>query len=121
MPSAPPKPAAASRPMLVACLCAAWCRTCDAYHEVFATLREQHPDCRFVWVDIEDDDELVGDLDVETFPTLLVGRGDTLCFIGPVTPQLATAERLIGSLAEAGPCQASPAALALFARLQGSC
>ena len=106
---------------LVACLCAAWCRVCDSYHEIFASLREQHPGYRFVWVDIEDDDELVGDLDVETFPTLLVGSGHELRFIGPVTPQLATAERLLVSLAEAPPCAASPAAQALFARLQSSC
>jgi len=107
--------------MLVACLCAAWCRVCDSYHEVFAALREQHPGYRFIWVDIEDDDELVGDLDVETFPTLIIGRGHELRFIGPVLPQLAGAERLISSLAEAGPCHASPAAQALFERLQSSC
>lgn len=106
---------------LVACLCAGWCRVCDSYHEVFAQLREHHPGIRFVWVDIEDDEELVGDLEVDTFPTLLVGEGALLKFIGPVTPQLATAERLLAGLAEAGAANASPAARALLARLQQSC
>ena len=106
---------------LVACLCAAWCRVCDDYHAVFAALREQHPGYRFVWVDIEDDAELVGDLEVETFPTLLVGQGQQLRFIGPVTPQLATAQRLLAALG-AGPAIApSPAAQALLSRLQQSC
>lgn len=106
---------------LVACLCAGWCRVCDNYHEVFAQLRERHPGVRFVWVDIEDDEELVGDLEVETFPTLLVGEGSQLRFIGPVTPHLATAERLLASLTDTGSAKASPAALALLARLQHSC
>lgn len=107
--------------LLVACLCAAWCRVCDSYHEVFAQLRERHPGLRFVWVDIEDDEELVGDLEVDTFPTLLVGAGTQLRFIGPVTPQRATAERLLAGLAEAGAVPASPAAEALLVRLQQSC
>ncbi len=31
---------------------------------------------RFAWVDIEDESELVGDLDIEDFPTLLLARED---------------------------------------------
>jgi thiol-disulfide isomerase/thioredoxin len=107
--------------VLVACLCAAWCRVCDGYHETFAALREQNPDYRFVWVDIEDDAELVGDLEVETFPTLLVGDGQHLRFIGPVMPQLASAQRLLAALDPAAAPSASPAAQALLARLQSSC
>ncbi|MDC8785625.1 thioredoxin family protein [Roseateles koreensis] len=108
---------------LVACLCAAWCRTCDSYHDTFAELRQQFPGYRFIWVDIEDDEELVGDLDVETFPTLLIGVGEQLRFIGPVTPQLSTAQRLLESTAQTtrAVTQASPAAQALLVRLQSSC
>lgn len=107
---------------LVACLCAAWCRTCDAYHEVIAALRLQHPDYRFIWVDIEDDEELVGDLEVETFPTLLIGVGEQLRFLGPVMPHLSTAQRLVASAADMPAVgQASPAAQALLVRLQSSC
>jgi len=109
--------------VLVACLCAAWCRLCDSYRETFAQLREQHPGCRFVWVDIEDDAELLGDLDVETFPTFVIGVGSQLRFIGPVTPQLATAQRLIESVLQSGAASpgASPEAQALLSRLQHSC
>ena len=111
---------------LVACLCADWCRVCDSYHETFAALRAPYQgraDYRFIWVDIEDDAELVGDLEVETFPTLLVGVGAQLRFIGPVTPQLATAQRLLQSAGEAGVAAraAGPAAQALLLRLQDSC
>lgn len=106
---------------LVACLCAGWCRVCDGYHEVFAALRDAHPGYRFIWVDIEDDAELVGDLEVETFPTLLVGVGEQLRFVGPVTPQLATVQRLLVSATEGPMAAASPAAQSLLVRLQSSC
>ena len=63
----------------VACLCAQWCRTCDAYRDTLLGVRESmqlHPDvaARFVWVDIEDEADLVGDLDIEDFPTILLAR-----------------------------------------------
>ncbi len=110
-------------PTLVACLCAAWCRLCDSYRETFAELREQHPGVRFIWVDIEDDAELVGDLDVETFPTLVVGVGEQLRFCGPVTPQLGTAQRLLETVLapDATAAAAGPDAQALLSRLQHSC
>ena len=53
------------------------------------------PAVRPVWIDIEDDDEVVGDLDVQNFPTLLLARGDTVLFFGPVTPHAHTLERLV--------------------------
>ncbi|OYU25551.1 MAG: thiol reductase thioredoxin [Burkholderiales bacterium PBB2] len=117
----PSSPDASVQPMLVACLCAAWCRTCDSYHEVVAALREQFPQHRFIWVDIEDDEELVGDLEVETFPTLLIGSGAQLRFIGPVTPHLSTAQRLLATAADLPVQAGQPAAQALLMRLQRSC
>lgn len=105
---------------LVACLCAAWCRTCDDYNTVFAALEQHNPGCRFVWIDIEDEAELVGDLDVETFPTLLIGVGPELRFIGPVTPQLGTAQRVLDSALQAPMAAPEPTALALLARLQST-
>jgi thioredoxin 1 len=72
---------------LVACLCAAWCKTCDEYRETFDALSALHPDWAFAWVDIEDEADLVGDHDIEDFPTLLVQRGDNVLFLGALTPQ----------------------------------
>lgn len=80
---------------VVACLCAAWCDTCRSYRSSFDRLAARHPDKRFVWIDIEDQADFVGDIDVENFPTLLMQRGDTVAFFGPVLPEMKLADRLI--------------------------
>jgi thioredoxin 1 len=85
---------------IVACLCAAWCGTCSQYRSNFETLASRHPDKRFVWIDIEDQADVVGDLDVENFPTLLIQRGDAVAFFGTVLPDLQLADRLIAAQAE---------------------
>jgi hypothetical protein len=83
----------------VACLCAAWCRTCDGYAPVFAaataTLTVPGIDIRSHWIDVEDEADLVGDFDVETFPTLVVVDPGHVRFAGPLTPQPETLARLL--------------------------
>ena len=81
----------------VACLCAAWCRTCESYREVFeAACAELPPDgLKVQWIDIEDEAELVGDLDIETFPTLLIADDRHVRFAGPLTPQPETLRRVL--------------------------
>jgi len=102
MSAAPPFPSNTPvEPLLVACLCAQWCRTCDAYNDTLTatrdTLRQAHPDAalRFEWIDIEDESDLVGDLDIEDFPTILLARGDQVLFFGPVLPHAQTLDRLV--------------------------
>lgn len=84
---------------IVACLCAAWCGTCSAYRAAFDTLAARHPDKTFVWIDVEDRADVVGDLDVENFPTLLLQRGDNVAFFGTVLPDPNVADRLLQSQA----------------------
>ncbi len=80
---------------IVACLCAAWCGTCASYRAAFDGLAARHPDKHFIWIDIEDQAEVVGDLDVDNFPTLLIQRHDMVTFFGTMLPDPALAERLI--------------------------
>lgn len=80
---------------VVACLCAAWCGTCGSYRAGFDQLAARYPDTQFVWIDIEDQSEVVGDLDVDNFPTLLMQHGDTVAFFGTVLPDTQLAERLL--------------------------
>ena len=82
-----------------ACLCAAWCRTCEGYAAVFeqvaAELSASGVALRAHWIDIEDEAELVGDYDVETFPTLVIADAQRVRFAGPLTPQPDTLRRLL--------------------------
>lgn len=85
---------------VVACLCAAWCDTCNSYRNTFDDLAARHPDKHFVWIDIEDRADLVGDIDVENFPTLLIQRSDMVAFFGTVLPDARLADRLIRAQTE---------------------
>jgi thioredoxin 1 len=85
---------------VVACLCAAWCDVCTSYRPGFDELAAQHPDKLFVWIDIEDRADVIGDFDVENFPTLLIQRGDDVMFYGTMMPDHRIAHRLITSHAD---------------------
>ena len=105
-PSHPERPARGD--WWAVCLCAAWCGTCGIYRPLFDELARAHPDVRFEWVDIEDESELAGDLDVETFPTLLIADGERALFLGPLLPQAPVLARLLASLQAAAPGSAGP-------------
>ena len=81
--------------LVVACLCARWCRLCDAYRATFDAVAARYPQCRFVWIDIEDDADLVHAVDVEDFPTVLIGSAQRLRFLGVLTPQAETLDRVL--------------------------
>ena len=85
---------------VVACLCAAWCGTCGSYRAVFDAMAARHPDKHFVWIDIEDQADVVGDLDVDNFPTLLIQKQDVVAFFGTVLPDAVLAERLLQAQVE---------------------
>ncbi len=82
-------------PVLVACLCASWCTSCREYRATFDRAAASHPHCRFLWIDVEDRAALLDQVDVENFPTLLIGAGDRLAFFGPVAPHAEVLARLI--------------------------
>lgn len=82
-------------PALVACLCAQWCLTCGAYRSVFDALAAEMPAVRFIWVDIEDEADLVDPIEVENFPTLLIGAGNEVRFFGTVMPHADTLRRMV--------------------------
>ena len=52
----------------------------------------------FRWLDIEDDAEEMGDLEVDNFPTLLVEREGAQLFYGPLPPQHEHLKRLLQAL-----------------------
>ena len=109
---------AASSPWWVICLCAEWCGVCREWRGIFDEAAAAHPGPHFAWIDIEDEAEAMGDVEVETFPTLLVAHGASVRFFGPVQPSGAQLARLLASLTEAPPPPRENAeAAALLARL----
>ena len=80
---------------VVSCLCANWCGSCREYEAAFQAWAARYPQHHFVWIDIEDQADLVGDLDIDNFPTLLIERGATVAFFGPMEPDTRLAERIL--------------------------
>ena len=112
---------AASPPLTVACLCAAWCRTCDDYRAAFTEVARARPQARFVWIDIEEHSDVLGDdLDVENFPTLALLRDGELRFFGTLLPHAATLDRLVAAALSDGGWSAGvpPATQAMAAPLR---
>jgi len=117
----------------VVCLCAGWCGVCKGYEADFKNLAKRFPELDFYWVDIEDQAEAMGDVDVETFPTLLLAQGHLVHHFGAMLPQTEVLARHIQSLLDSSPAkQAVPTTQAgapseqphteaaeLWARLQG--
>lgn len=86
--------------MLVTCLCATWCTTCELYRQTFAEMAKLFPETKFRWIDIEDESDFVGDVDVVNFPTLLITEGRQIRFFGTVTTQLRVLEAMIAASAK---------------------
>lgn len=106
--------------VLVVCLCAEWCGVCRDYSDRFAQVQSSFPQVRFLWVDVEDEADLLHPLDVENFPTLLIAVGDVPRFFGPLTPQVEMLERLIRAQIENpdAPALANRAVADLVARIR---
>ncbi len=101
-----PAPAVADDPRsgrLVVVFCAAWCNTCDDFRKTFDDLAAARRGTRFVWLDIEDDADVVGDIDIDNFPTIAAFDADRLLHFGVSLPQCAIVARLLDSLDAASP------------------
>ena len=76
-------------------LCAEWCAVCREMRPAWDAAAQGDPERRFVWLDIEDDADRLGDIDVETFPTIAVLRDGAPHFFGIVPPNIKAVERLL--------------------------
>ena len=88
--------------MWVVCLCAAWCRACEDYRSIFASASDlmapRYLESHFVWFDVEDHADVMGDLEIENFPSVLIADVAGIRFLGPITPQLGTLVRLVEAM-----------------------
>jgi thioredoxin reductase (NADPH) len=84
---------------VVVTLCAAWCNTCTEFRAAFAAIAAERPEVAFVWLDIEDDAAICGDVEVESFPTLFAFRGDAIVHFGTSVPLRNVVARVVDDLA----------------------
>jgi thioredoxin 1 len=92
--------------ILVMCLCAEWCGVCRDYREGFEAIAAQRGDITFHWVDIEDEPDWPESLEIESFPTVMIQRGETVLYLGPTLPQHSHLERTLESLLAMAPAEA---------------
>lgn len=85
-------------PLVVVALCAAWCTTCGEFRRTFERLAAANDDALFLWLDIEDDAAVCGDIEVENFPTLAIFRGDLLLHYGVSLPAAGNVARLVAEM-----------------------
>lgn len=91
-------PRVAEAALVVVVFCAQWCGTCREFRPVLERIARTRPQVVFAWADIEEDAELVGDIDVENFPSLAVFRADQVLHYGVSLPHEAVVARLVNSL-----------------------
>ena len=117
-----PDPGAQARApgRVVVCLCAAWCGTCRDYRRVVRETAARFAADDFLWLDIEDHADWVEDLDIETFPCVLVFDATQILFYGPVLPGAEALARLLQALDSNGaqPVQLDDVVEALASRLR---
>ena len=88
--------------LVVVSFCAAWCDTCNEFRVAYERIAAARPHAAFVWLDIEDDAAVAGDVDVENFPTLAVFRNGLPTYFGVSLPHESTVLRLIDAIVQSG-------------------
>ena len=103
----------------VICLCAQWCHICRQMHAALADDHRLPSMARWLWVDIEEHADQLGDLEVETFPTYLIGRRDEVLLYapGPTQPEAIFSFLLPYARGRIAPVQASSLVLQALAAL----
>lgn len=101
----------------VYCLCAEWCGVCREWRAHFDALAVAHPQDRFVWVDVDAQEEVLDIMDIETFPVLLIAQDGAPLFCGPVLATGPVVARLMQGLQHPA-ANVDPAARQLLDLLQ---
>lgn len=78
----------------VFCFCAEWCGTCREFHPEFHRLAQQEASHEFIWLDVETTEHLLGEVEIENFPTIIIANESNVCFFGPILPHVNTLQRL---------------------------
>ena len=80
---------------VIVCFCAAWCRTCQGFEPQVDALAKKYPQHAFIWVDVEEHENLLIDEDIEDFPSVLIQNKKGTLYYGPLLPFAEHIERLL--------------------------
>ena len=86
------------------------------HFSLLEALADEYPDWTFLWVDVEDSPDWLGDEDIENFPTILVQDRDGTRYWGAVQPRAEHVRRLIDGAADLPALAAGPGGLDALAR-----
>lgn len=75
-------------------VCADWCSVCRDYR---ATLSD-FPEFDINWIDINDFESLTDELEVETFPTVIIFNEVDVLFLGAVEPNINALTSLLSAV-----------------------
>ena len=81
-------------------LCAEWCGVCRDLKGMFEELSAIHPSVQWTWVDVEDHSEIFDDLELDTFPSLLVILNKRPWFFGSIEPRKDVVLRIVTEILE---------------------
>lgn len=77
------------------CLCAEWCTVCREFRPTFQALLIQG--WAIEWVDIEEQPAWEDEVEVTSFPFVVIKEGHLTLFAGVVEPHLPHIQRLLAS------------------------
>ncbi|MDB1145110.1 MAG: thioredoxin family protein [Alcaligenaceae bacterium] len=81
---------------LIVCYCAEWCRTCESFKSAFSTLASEYEErYAFVYIDVEEHYEMLGDEDIDNFPTILIQKEGVNHYFGEILPYASHLKQLI--------------------------
>ena len=83
---------------LILILCAAWCGTSTTFKSVANELALLFTNATFIWLDIEDDCTVAGEIDVANFPSIAVFRDGVPVHYGVSLPHQGVVKRLLKAL-----------------------
>ncbi len=80
------------------CLCAEWCLICREFKSTFLNLQSVHPQHQWRWIDLEDHDEELSDIDLQGFPNIVIASSTgQWCFAGTIEPRIEILLRIVRS------------------------
>jgi thioredoxin 1 len=88
---------------LVVALCAAWCDACRGFRPVFERLAAARSDSLFLWLDVDDDGAVTGDIEIDGFPSLAVFKSGLPVFFGVAEPRERHLTRVLAAMVEGRP------------------